>query len=198
MVGSTDGTNDRCLLFVIGKPLAGEIRGTSLGDLNDDGRFDVSELHGQVQHLNNRNIRYLAASRTALAIEEEVTFCVLKISIHDPLNVDWLLTIAQIYTVRSLFFKLGHELKSLTGIAYYTYNLSDIQHMRIECYTPHSLLHGQTTCEHFHRSKRQPAQIINEIRHIRYLEEQRSRPQEQHQGHPWLQIRLKRTRARQE
>lgn len=89
MVGSADGTNDRCLLFVIGKSLSGEICGTSLGDLDDDGRFDVSKLHGQVQlHLNNnRGIRYLAASRTALAIEEEVTFCVLKISKHNPLNV---------------------------------------------------------------------------------------------------------------
>jgi len=46
VVGSADGTDNGCLLFVIGKTLAGEVCGASLGDLNDYGRFDVSGLRG--------------------------------------------------------------------------------------------------------------------------------------------------------
>ena len=41
MVGSTDGTEDGGLLLVISKALAREVRASALGDLDDDGSFDV-------------------------------------------------------------------------------------------------------------------------------------------------------------
>lgn len=43
VVGGTDSADDRCLLLVVGKALAGEVGGTALRDLDDDRGFDVSE-----------------------------------------------------------------------------------------------------------------------------------------------------------
>jgi len=41
MLGSTDGTEDGGLLLVISKTLARKVRASALGDLDDDGSFDV-------------------------------------------------------------------------------------------------------------------------------------------------------------
>jgi len=38
---SSDGTGDRCLLFVICKAFSGEVGATALGDLKNDRRLDI-------------------------------------------------------------------------------------------------------------------------------------------------------------
>lgn len=42
MVGSSDGTSNRCFLVAVGKTLASKVSSASLGDLDDDGSLDVS------------------------------------------------------------------------------------------------------------------------------------------------------------
>ena len=75
MVGSGDSTGDRSLLLVIWKTLAGEKGGTTLGDLDDDGALDVAEGRGERAGGDRGDVRaHRAASRTAFAVEEEVTF----------------------------------------------------------------------------------------------------------------------------
>ena len=44
VVGSRDGTKDRSLLLVVGQTLAGEEGAATLGDLDDDGRLDVTNV----------------------------------------------------------------------------------------------------------------------------------------------------------
>ena len=81
MESGRNGTGDRGLLFVIWKTFSCEIGAAPLGDLNNDRRFDIpkqaraqvfigSKIRGSSQNQTHR-----AASRTALAVEEEVTFC---------------------------------------------------------------------------------------------------------------------------
>ena len=41
MESSSDGTGDRCLLFVICKAFSGEVGATALGDLKNDRRLDI-------------------------------------------------------------------------------------------------------------------------------------------------------------
>jgi hypothetical protein len=72
-VCSGNGTGDGRLLVIIGKALPSEVGTSSLRDLDDDGRFDVSAIN-----LSSRwaawVVTNLAASSTALAVEEDVTF----------------------------------------------------------------------------------------------------------------------------
>jgi len=44
VVGSGDGTKNRSLLLVVGQTLAGEEGATTLGDLDDDRRLDVTNV----------------------------------------------------------------------------------------------------------------------------------------------------------
>ena len=76
---SGNGTGDRGLLFVICKAFSGEVGATALGGLNNDRRFDITEraqifIRPELRALS-QNRTYRAASRTAFATEEEVTFC---------------------------------------------------------------------------------------------------------------------------
>ena len=77
--GSSDGTGDRGLLFVICKAFSGVVGAAALGDLKNDRRFDIT---GRAQIFtrpelreSSKNQTHRAASRTAFAVEEEVTFC---------------------------------------------------------------------------------------------------------------------------
>lgn len=74
MVGSGDGAGDGSLLLVVGETFASKVCGTSLRDLEDDGRFDVPAISCQFPLDVTSQIFYLAASRAALAVEDEVTF----------------------------------------------------------------------------------------------------------------------------
>ncbi len=74
VVGGGDGTGDGGLLLVIWEALACEEGSAALGDLDDDGGLDVAG-EGLKEHAKTMvSGTYRAASRTALATEEEVTF----------------------------------------------------------------------------------------------------------------------------
>jgi hypothetical protein len=76
----SNSTSDGGLLFVICKAFSGEVSATPLGDLKNDRGFDISkEARAQVfirckVRESSRNQTHRAASRTAFAVEEEVTF----------------------------------------------------------------------------------------------------------------------------
>jgi hypothetical protein len=76
---SSDGTGDRGLLFVICKAFPGVVGAAALRDLKNDRRFDITEraqifMRSELRD-SPQNPTHRAASRTAFAVEEEVTFC---------------------------------------------------------------------------------------------------------------------------
>ena len=79
VVSGGDSSQDWSLLLVISKTLACIVCAASLRNLDNNGRFDVPVgsdkitimMRCQRWGVNN----YRAASKTALAVEEEVTFC---------------------------------------------------------------------------------------------------------------------------
>ena len=75
MEGSGRRTSDGSLLLVVGKAFSSEVRRSSLGDLDDNRRLDVpiGVQYGVIVVIGAN--AYLAASRTALAVDEDVTFC---------------------------------------------------------------------------------------------------------------------------
>jgi len=75
VVGSSNSSEDGSLLLVICKTLAGVVSASTLRDLKDDGSFDVSaELRSENFGKVYDSPADLAASKTALAVDEEVTF----------------------------------------------------------------------------------------------------------------------------
>lgn len=79
MESSGDGTGDRSLLFVICKTFSGIVGAAALGDLKNDRGLDIPEeaqifIRSELWR-SSQNQTHRAASRTAFAVEEEVTFC---------------------------------------------------------------------------------------------------------------------------
>jgi hypothetical protein len=79
--GSRDRAGDGRLLFVVCDTLARKVRRTTLGDLKDDRGLDIAgrikcglAIRGTRGKWRLNGSAYRAASRTALATEEEVTF----------------------------------------------------------------------------------------------------------------------------
>ena len=75
VVGRGNGTKDGGLLLVVGEALAGEVRASTLRDLEDYGSLDVPAMGIREKEIRGQgDENYRAASSTALAVEEEVTF----------------------------------------------------------------------------------------------------------------------------
>ena len=75
--GGSNGTGDGRLLLVVRKALACKVRASTLRDLDDDGSLDVTGgvvVSIEKQDTVNIASAYRAASRTALAVDDEVTF----------------------------------------------------------------------------------------------------------------------------
>jgi len=78
VVSSSNSTQDWCLLLVVSNTLACIVCAASLRNLNDNGGFDIPFILNQTVlavRCEYEMNRYRAASKTALAVEEEVTFC---------------------------------------------------------------------------------------------------------------------------
>lgn len=75
MMCGGDGTEDGSLLLVVSKSLSCEIRRSTLRHLEDDWGFDISMSRQKKLRRTENRRNYLAASRTALAVDDEVTFC---------------------------------------------------------------------------------------------------------------------------
>ena len=76
VVCGSDGTEDRSLLLVVGETLACKVRASALRDLDDDGGFDIP-IRGRISYpieFVTKCATYRAASSTALAVDDEVTF----------------------------------------------------------------------------------------------------------------------------
>lgn len=74
VVGSGDSTQSRRLLLVVLKAFACKVRATTLRALQDDRCFDITAKIVSERKTYVACIAHRAASRTALAVEEEVTF----------------------------------------------------------------------------------------------------------------------------
>ena len=74
MVGGRGGAENRSLLLVIREPLASEVRSTTLGGLKNNGCLDIPETRQSVNYVSYESEAYRAASKTAFAVEEDVTF----------------------------------------------------------------------------------------------------------------------------
>jgi len=75
MQRSRDGSSGGCLLFVVGKALAGKKGASTLRNLKDDWSLDIPTAHYSRHIYLEKKTTHLAASNTAFAVEEEVTFC---------------------------------------------------------------------------------------------------------------------------
>lgn len=84
VVRSGDGTCDRCLLLIVREALACKVGAASLRNLEDDWGFDVPMGWGVSGYTPSHKFRpYLAASRTAFAVEEDVTFWTISVGDRD-------------------------------------------------------------------------------------------------------------------
>ena len=169
MVSSSDCTGDRCLLISVAETLAGEVCASTLGDLQDDRNLKVTinvtenSLSCKIEdnHLANTD---RAASRTALAVDEDVTFCMRFVrcrKINE--NVGWNLPPPRLWSTgdRLTLIQEYIDRKELTGMANWTWRVRQRDRWgwnRLD--EPCSFEHIQRACEHCHRWWLQPKRWV--------------------------------------
>lgn len=168
--GSCFRTGNRSLLLVILKPLSCEVCTSSLRNLEDNGCFYISETRGKLRQTCMTDVLIdLAASKTAFAVEEEVTFWwdrVIDIgwqrqyaATHDSLrarNMD-----IKIHSIT--LYKASHSQEWRTAVIGTT-RQGNSHRSRGDQTVPGVPLRSRTTCERRLQSKHRPRWLVCPIK----------------------------------